>query len=289
MHKALGRGLESLLSVQSAPRASADGGETVSVVPIDKIKANRYQPRHHFNEEKLKELAHSIKVHGLAQPLLVTPTVVPGEYELIAGERRLRASKIAGLTQVPVVIRQANDKERFQISLIENIQREDLNPIEEARAYKRLSHEFELIQEELAKVLGKDRSVVANAMRLLNLPQDIQDFISSGMLSPGHGRILAGIEDENTLIELAKKIMNEKLSVRELESLASGVKDGRKTEKKKTKKTESELAHLAEELQRKFGTKVKIAGSPKKGKIEIHYYSLKELERIAAMLKTKKH
>jgi len=288
MHKALGRGLESLLSVSSAPAVVA-GGEAIVNVPVGMIKPNRYQARVEFNEHKLKELAESIRLHGLAQPLIVTPSVVPGEYELIAGERRLRASKLAGLIEVPTIVRQADDKQRFHLSLIENLQREDLNPIEEGRAYARLSKEFDVTQEDLARALGKDRSVVANSMRLLNLPQDIQDAISGGLISSGHGRILAGISDEGKLKTLADKIIREKLSVRETEKIVSDWKTVLHGVKKKISKQDAELVTLSEDLQRRFGTKVRISGKPSKGKIEIHYFTLKDLERIVSILKAKKH
>lgn len=287
MHKALGRGLESLISV-STPQVSIAGAEQVINIAPEKIKPNRYQPRTQFNELKIKELSDSIRNHGLAQPLIVTSSVVPGEYELIAGERRLRACKLAGLKEIPCIIRQANDKERFQLSLIENIQRENLNAIEEAKAYKRLNDEFDLTQENLAQIMGKDRSVVANSLRLLSLPEDIQDSISSGLLSPGHGRMLAGIEDENKIKDLAGKIITEKLTVREIEKIVADWKSVLGTVKKKLKKQDAEILKLSEDLQRRFGTKVSIAGNHKKGKIEIHYFSLKELERIVSIFKAKK-
>ncbi len=286
MHKALGRGLESLIPA-SAPTASA-GGEATTAIALDKIKPNRYQPRSTFDESKLKELSESIKQHGLAQPLLVAPSAVPGEYELIAGERRWRACRMAGLKDVAAVIRQASDKERFQLALIENIQREDLNPIEEAKAYKRLSDEFSLTQESMSQVVGKERSVIANSVRLLNLPQDIQDSISMGALSPGHGRILAGLDDSTKLKTLAARIIQEKLTVRDVEKIVADWKSVLSDVKKKVKKQDMELVKLGEEFQRKFGTKVKIVGKPSKGRIEIHYFSLKELERIVASLKGKK-
>lgn len=286
MHKALGRGLESLIpqSIKAVQK-----GEAVNTISLDKIKPSKYQSRTDFNEDKLKELAQSIKQHGLAQPLLVSPSIIPGEYELIAGERRWRASRMAGLKEVPAIVKQADDVERFELSLIENIQRENLNSIEEAKAYQRLVDEFGHTQEALAKGLGKDRSVIANTLRLLNLPEDIQEAISAGIMSAGHGRALAGIEDEKKQKLLLERILKEKLTVREIEAIVAQWKAGAGIgSKKKTKKQETELLNLAEELQRKFGTKVKIAGRSSKGRIEIHYYSLKELERIAAALKGKK-
>ena len=284
MHKALGRGLESPLPGSTA--IAEISGESVSVVRIDKIKPNRFQPRNNFNEKKLRELAESIKQHGLAQPLIVTPSAVPGEYELIAGERRLRACEIAGVNEINVIIRQASEKERFELSLIENIQRENLNPIEEAIAFKRLCSDYNLTQEELAKTMGKDRSVVANSLRLLSLLPEIQDAIVSGFLSAGHGRILAGIEDPVRQKLLAERVMNKKLSVRELEAIVSNWKAIISSKKNKKSKTESELLNLAEELQRVYGTKVKIVGRPSHGRIEMHYYSLDDLERLSNLLKS---
>jgi ParB family chromosome partitioning protein len=285
MHKALGRGLESL--IPQSVKVVKDG-DSVSLIALDKIKPNKYQARKDFNEEKINELAQSIKQHGLAQPLLVGPSAVPGEFELIAGERRWRASKIAGLKEVPVIIKVTDDKERFELSLIENIQRENLNSIEEARAYKRLCDEFGHTQEDLARGLGKDRSVVANTLRLLNLSEDIQDAISAGLVSAGHGRAIAVIEDEKKQKLLLERILKEKLTVRDIEAIVAQWKNGTGIAgKKKGKKQEAELLNLSEELQRRLGTKVKISGRPSKGKIEIHYYSLKELERISAFLKGK--
>jgi len=286
MHKALGRGLEALLQTTAASVTVA--GEAVTKLPLDKIRPNRYQARIHFDETKLQELAESIKNHGLAQPLLVAPSAVPGEYELIAGERRWRASQLAGLKDVAAIVRHVSEKERFQLSLVENIQRENLNAIEEAKAYRRLSDEFALTQEELARVIGKDRSVVANLLRLLNLPTDIQDAIAGGVISSGHGKILAGIEDENKQKQLAERVMREKLTVREIETIVADWKTVAAGIREKCKKTEAELVVLAEELQRRFGTKVGVVGKPQKGRIEIHYFSLKELERIAGLLKGKK-
>lgn len=278
MHKALGRGLESL--IPSSSPSKADAKNAVVTIAVDKIKPNKYQPRTVFNDEKLQELAESIKHHGLAQPIIVAPSMIPGEFELIAGERRWRATKLAGLKEVTAVVRQASDKEKFHLALIENIQREDLNPIEEARAYKRLHDQFHHTQEELAKVLGKDRSVVANSLRLLTLPEEVQDAIAQGVMSAGHGRMLAGIEDTDTQKELARRILVEKLTVRDIEGIVAGIKTAAKAGARKPKKMETELLHLAEDLQRRLGTKVKIVGKSTKGKIEIHYFSLKDLERI---------
>jgi ParB family chromosome partitioning protein len=275
--KALGRGLESLIPSMSSNKAQ--NGEAVITIPLSKIKPNRFQPRQKFNKEKLQELAESIKKHGLAQPILVSPSIVPGEYEIIAGERRYRASKIAGNKDIRAIVKQgADDKQRFDLALIENLQREDLDPVEEAKAYKRLTEEFNHTHENIAEIIGKDRSVISNALRLLTLPEDIQNLISEGKISSGHGRMLAGIEDEIQIRALVEQILNEKLSVRATEKIVSSKKTST------PKSQEIELIHLKEELQRKLGTKAAISGTSKKGKIEIYYYSLEELERIARQL-----
>ena len=280
--KALGRGLESLIPALAASKAPA--GEAVITIPLNKIKPNRFQPRKKFNKEKLDELADSIKARGLVQPILVAASIVPGEYEIIAGERRFRASKIAGKKDIKAIVRPAaDDKQRFDIALIENLQREDLNPIEEAIAFKRLIEEFKHTHEDVASIIGKDRSVITNALRLLSLPEDVQIMIIEGKISSGHGRMLAGIEDENRLREVVKQILSEKLSVRATEKVVSAGKSAKGT-KSPQRKQEIELIHLKEEIQRKLGTKVNISGTSKKGKIEIHYYSLEDLERIAREL-----
>ncbi|MDR3306231.1 MAG: ParB/RepB/Spo0J family partition protein [Endomicrobium sp.] len=278
--KALGRGLESLIpSINKSQR-----GESVITIPLSKIKPNRFQPRKKFNEEKLKDLADSIKKHGLAQPILVTESVLPGEYEIIAGERRFRASKLAGKKDIKAIVKQsADDKQRFGLALIENIQRENLDPIEEAKAFKRLIEEFEHTHEQIAEVIGRERSVVSNTLRLLSLPEDVQSLISEERISSGHGKMLAGIESKEEIIRIVNRILNENLSVRTVEKLVFELKPEKKAAKQK--KQEVELAQLKEELQRKFGAKVNIAGNSKKGKIEIHYSSLADLERIINELK----
>ena len=280
--KALGRGLEALIPALGANKGPA--GEAIIVIPLSKIKPNRFQPRKKFDKEKLQELADSINKHGLAQPILVSPSIAPGEYEIIAGERRFRASKLAGKKDIRAIVKQStNDKQRFDLALIENLQRADLDPVEEAFAYKRLIEEFKHTHEEIAAVVGKSRSVVSNTMRILNLPQNVQDLISEGKISSGHGRMLAGLEDEAQILALVDQILNEKLSVRGVEQKVADLKPGKK--KKEPKKQELEVLHLQEELQRKFQTKVQISGNSNKGKIEIKYFSLEDLERIAKELK----
>jgi ParB family chromosome partitioning protein len=278
--KALGRGLESLIPSLNKQVI----GETIVTIPLNKIKPNRFQPRKKFNEKKLKELADSIKKHGLAQPILVAEAIVPGEYEIIAGERRVKASKLVGNKDIRAIVKKSvDDKQRFDLALIENIQRENLDAIEEAKAFKRLIEEFEHTHDQIAEVVGKERSVISNTLRLLSLPEDVQILISEGKISSGHGRILAGIESLEEIKRIVSRILNENLSVRAVEKLAAELKPYKKITKQK--KQEIELVHLKEELQRKFGSKVNITGSSKKGKIEIHYYSLADLERIINELK----
>jgi ParB family chromosome partitioning protein len=278
--KALGRGLESLI-----PSIKKLYGENVVVtVPLNKIKPNRFQSRKKFNEKKLKDLADSIKKYGLVQPILVAASIVPGEYEIIAGERRFRASKLAGKEDIKAIVKQlADDKQSFDLALIENIQRENLDPIEEAKAFKRLIEEFKHTHDQIAEVVGKERSVISNTLRLLSLPDNVQSLISDGKITPGHGRMLAGIENSEEVIHVVNRILNENLSVRTVEKLTSELKSGKKAVKQK--KQEVELVHLKESLQIKFGSKVNITGNSKKGKIEIYYYSLVDLERIINELK----
>lgn len=276
----LGRGLDSIFN-NKAPAA-----ETVKSVPINKIKPNKYQPRKKFTSEQLSELADSIKTHGLIQPILIAETMVPGEYELIAGERRLRASKLAGMTEIKAIVRRGiTDKNRADWALIENIQRQDITPIEEAQAYKRLIEEFKHTHDEIGAIVGKNRTVITNSIRLLSLPSDVQVLIEDGTITSGHGRVLAGMEDEGQIRRALKKIMDEGLSVRAAEKLSADMKPAKKSKPKK--KPEIELENLKDELQRKFSTKANVSGTSKKGKIEIFYFSLQELERIIKQLNIK--
>jgi ParB family chromosome partitioning protein len=280
----LGRGLEAIMSPLTANQNN-DAAEKIENISIDKIKPNRHQPRTVFNEEKLQELADSIKENGLIEPIVVVRSVAPGEYELIAGERRLRASKLAGFTEIRAIIQEgASDKDKLDFALIENIQREDLNPIEEAKAYKKYSEEYKYTQEQIAKIVKKNRSVIANSMRLLNLPENIQNMISEGKISSGHGRMLASITDENKLQELVDKILNEGLTVRDIENKVSQEK-GKVTKFVVTKQQDAEILNLIDELQRVYGTKISISGNGKKGKIIFNYSNLEDLERISNILK----
>ena len=294
MGKSLGRGLDAILPKYS--NLAAGGGESVGkkdsrtttlLIPLEKIRPNKYQARKNFDEARLAELAASIKLHGLAQPIVVSALAIPGEYELIAGERRLRAAKLAGLKEVPAIVLVADDKKRFHLSLAENIQREDLNPIEEALAYKNLMKEFGYTQEEVARLVGKDRSVVANSLRLLSLPEDIQALIEDGVISAAHGRTLAGLSGEpSKQKEILKRIIDGHLTVREVEEIVGEIKKSSSSLKnKKSRRLPPEIAHLESSLESALMTKVRISGGVKKGKIVIHYYSLEELERLSRLLK----
>ena len=247
-------------------------------VKISKIVPNKEQPRKNFDEDALIELSESIKQHGVLQPILVQDR--NGYYEIIAGERRWRAAKLAGVNEVPVVVKKFTEQEIVEISLIENIQRENLNPIEEAIAYKRLLTEFQLKQDEIAERVSKSRTAVTNSMRLLKLDERVQQMVIDEKLSTGHARPLLGIEDPELQYQIANKVFDEKLSVREVEKLVKSLN----TPKKETKKPEINQAvydDMSEKLKQIMGTKVNILPkNNEKGKIEIEYYSSDELERI---------
>jgi ParB-like partition proteins len=277
----LGKGLDTLIpNNKSVLKEKKENGQ---ILPIHKVEPNREQPRRKFEEDALLELADSIKQFGIIQPLLVQQK--KDYYEIIAGERRWRAAKIAGLKEVPVIIREYSEEEVVEIALIENIQRENLNVIEEAMAYKRLLEEFSLKQDEVAERVSKSRTAVTNVMRLLKLSDRIQQMIIDEMISTGHARALLMLEDEEQQYMLANRIFDEKLSVRDVEKL---MKELKKPEKKSTtQKTEQTFLYkdLEERLKGIIGTKVNV--NPKKdgkGKIEIEYYSEEELERIFDLL-----
>ena len=262
--------------------------ENEQMVKVTQIEPNREQPRKNFKEESLNELAESIRQFGILQPLLVKKK---GErYEIIAGERRWRAAKLAGVKEVPVVVRDYTDQEIMEIALIENIQRENLNPIEEAMAYKRLLKEFNLKQDEVAERVSKSRTAVTNSMRLLKLNDRVQQMIIDDMISTGHARALLAIEDEEQQYMLANKIFDEKLSVRETEKLVKALKNPKKEEKKPEVENQFVYTNLEEQMKSLIGTKVSVhAKANGKGKIEIEYYSPDDLERIYELLMTIQH
>lgn len=286
----LGKGLDSLI----ADKVGKESKETAVVQPdtmmdIDKVEPNREQPRKNFDEDALLELSESIKQFGIIQPLIVQDRKT--YYEIIAGERRWRAAKMAGLKKVPVIIKNYTEQEIMEISLIENIQRENLNPIEEALAYKKLITEFNLKQDEVAERVSKSRTAVTNSMRLLKLNEKVQQMLIDDMLTTGHARALLAIENADEQYTLAQRIFDEKMSVRDVEKLVKKIQK-EKTEKEKESKVDLSnqqmevIYHdLEEKLKGVFGTKVSITSKDmKKGKIEIEYYSPEELDHIIEML-----
>lgn len=275
--KKLGRGLGALIPKAGMPPTEKDG---VMQIGTEKIRPNPYQPRKDFNPEKLAELVNSIKEKGILEPVILRRR--EDHYELITGERRFRAATEAGLRTIPAIIRDANDNEMLEIALIENLQREDLNPLEEAEGYKMLIEKFSLTQEDLAKKIGRDRATIANTLRLLNLPQEIKDYISKNLLTEGHGRALLSVENPVLQLTLAKKIVKRGLSVREIESAVNRLK-GEKPKLKAQK--DIHILDLEEELMELLGTKVKINHRGKRGKIEIEYYSEDEFQRILEKLR----
>lgn len=283
----LGKGLGKGIGIDSLiPPEKAKSKDAV-MIDIQKVEPNREQPRKNFDEDSLLELSDSIKQFGILQPLLVQDK--NDYYEIIAGERRWRAAKLADLKEVPVIVKKLTDQEIVEISLIENIQREDLNPIEEAVAYQRLMQEFHLKQEEIAERVSKNRSTITNSMRLLNLVPKVQQMLMEGLLTSGHARALLAIQDEESQLKLAEKIIQDHLSVREVEKAVKAIGKVPK-EKKKEKEDEAlELIfkNLEDRMKMVVGTKVNISRKDRsKGKIEIEYYSEAELERIVELIET---
>jgi ParB family chromosome partitioning protein len=277
---ALGKGLGALL-----PEFGQEESKTILICGIEEILPNRSQPRKHFDESKLQELAESIKEKGILEPLIVR-RVAEG-YELIVGERRWRAAQKIGLKEIPVLVREAEDRDALEISLIENLQREDLNPIEEAEAFRRLTEEFHISQGELSTRVGKDRTTITNAMRLLKLPPEVRNQLLQNRITSGHARAILSLETKEKQKELCLLIIKRGLSVREAEALA------KRWSKRKTRGTSSDqrkeelgsqMNSLQDSLRHHLGTKVRIAQDGKRGKIEIEYYSHEDLERIVELI-----
>ncbi|MFC4768462.1 ParB/RepB/Spo0J family partition protein [Effusibacillus consociatus] len=276
MSKRLGKGLEALL-----PQIGAE--DSVLTVKVEELRPNPYQPRREFDADKLQELADSIREHGIIQPIIVRKSF--RGYEIVAGERRLRAAKLAALEEVPVVIKDFDDRQMTEIALIENLQREDLNPMEIAEAYNNIMEKFDLTQDELAKKVGQSRSHVANFLRLLNLPIEIREYVSRGTISMGHARAILGLEDKQQQVALAKKIIEDDLSVRVVEQIVNRLAQNvpRETKKKKPEVNKT-IRQYEEKFRASLGTAVKIHSGKKRGKIEIEYYSLDDLERILNLI-----
>jgi len=279
----LGKGLEALIS---AVPESTDVSTGITTIKTDQIKPNRYQPRKLFNNEKLQELANSLKENGIIQPIIVT-TKDEGEYELIAGERRLEASKLAGFSEIPVIIRSVSPKEQLQFAIIENVQREDLTAIEEAKAYQQLNEEFKLTHAQISEIVGKDRATITNFIRLLKLSDDVQMMILNEQISSGHARAILQV-DEELRDKLSQLIIKNKLSVRKAEEEAKRIKETGTVSPSKKKKEIIEIPELKElekNLKQKFNSKVKISDNNYKGKVSFYYSSQDELNELLEKLR----
>ena len=283
----LGRGLDALIpDVKPAQTAPAEDGTSPVMLRLSLIEPNKDQPRKQFNDESIDELAQSIKQYGVIQPIIVCKK--GQRYEIVAGERRWRAARKAGLKEVPVLVREYSPEEIAEISLIENIQREDLSPIEEAKAYKQLIEDHGLTQEELAERISKSRAAIANTMRLLNLHPDVQEMLSDGRLSAGHARALLAAENEVIQLELAQKVLDDALSVRQTEDLVKFYKLQGSSGRQPIK-NDANYKELEKKMTRALGTKVKIRQSAQgKGRVEISYYTEEQLDQIFTLLNTAK-
>ena len=281
-HRALGRGLNALIpETATALLVPPDGRETQQIarLPLEKIRANPYQPRATFDQEKLQELIESVRERGIIQPVIVRPS--RDGYELVAGERRLRAAKALGWTDIPAIVRQATDRDSLELALLENIQRDDLNPIEQAKAFERLSTEFGMTQEAIAKATGKQRSSVSNTLRLLKLPEKIITAIRAGTITAGHAKALLAIEDARAQLAAFERMLAEGASVRKAEGMTHRA---RTHSSRRLRAANPEIRALEERLQHALGTKVQILHAQKRGKILIEYYSHDDLQRLTDTL-----
>ena len=286
----LGRGFAALISdmreIDSPEIATYDEkgklNQGVNEIAIELVHANPNQPRKIFNEESLNELAESIKTHGILQPLVVTK--IGDYYRIVAGERRFRAAKIAGLTVIPAIVKDLSEKEVREIALVENLQREDLNPMEEAEALYSLLTENNLTQEALAHTIGKSRPAVANSLRLLTLPVVVQAMVRDLSISTGHAKVLVSVKPAEIQVALANEVVEKKLSVRELEERIADLQREKKSPAQRVKSVSPEFKALLSDMQRVFGTKVRATGNDKKGKIVIDYYSADDLQRIYELI-----
>lgn len=271
LKRGLGKGLEALLSDNQV-----DGGG-VDSIDLSLIDSNPYQPRVDFNEEGMADLASSIREHGVIQPIIIRRN--GARYHIIAGERRVRASRMAGLAEIPAIVKEADDSQMMQLAVIENVQRQDLNPVEEASAYRRLIDEFDLTQEDVSVLVGKSRSAVANILRLNKLPADVLALVSRETISEGHARALLGLKSPEAQSKLAKEAVRRKLSVRQLEEAISRLSQVRRKTRKGSHR-DPDIVAAEDMLRRGLGTKVRISGSASSGKIEVFYYSQDDLDRI---------
>ena len=286
--RALGRGLEQLFNNENLDLATMEKtiyeestNEEIVELPIEELRPNPYQPRKIFNDEALNDLANSIKEHGVFQPIIVKNSIKG--YEIIAGERRYRASKLAGLSKIPAIIRDFSDEQMMEIALLENLQRENLNAIEEAHAYKTMLEKLNITQDQLAIKVGKSRSYVTNMLGILRLPKEVQRLVVQDKLSMGHARMLSKLEDENKIIELANRVVNEGLTVRDIEKITSSEEVAKKNKIVRKEEKSNEFKYIEELLRDKLDTKIKI----KDNKVEISFTSIADLNRILEVLNIK--
>lgn len=284
MAKGLGKGLGALIPSAAkhavTSRSSSDDKSEekgVMEIPLDQIKVNPAQPRKYFDHSAMEDLADSIKEYGILQPLVITPRGEDGKHMLIAGERRLRAAEMLGLKAVPAIVRKVDEHEKLALAIVENIQRADLNPVEEALAYQKLMDEFNLTQAEVAKRVGKSRSGIANVLRVLELPEEVREAVAGGKISLGHAKVLAGLDNAKQQEEYLERVLNQKMTVRELEQ---ATEKSRKIAKPQSQKFDPVREAQEEMLRERLGTKVQIKKTGAKGQIMIHFYSLEELQRL---------
>ncbi|MBK3496812.1 ParB/RepB/Spo0J family partition protein [Viridibacillus sp. YIM B01967] len=277
MAKGLGKGINALF-----PGESLSSNENIEHLALKDLHVNPYQPRKVFDEAAIEELAISIKEHGVLQPIIARKR--GNYYEIVVGERRFRASGIAGLTEIPAVVREMNDQQMMELAILENLQREDLTPIEEAEAYYNLMENLSLTQEQLAARLGKSRPHIANHVRLLSLPEEVRNLLTEGKITMGHGRALLGLKKKKLIPQITEKVMTQHLNVRQLEALVQSLNDNVPRETKKKVKKDIFIAEKESQLRDYFGTNVSIRKSKNKGKIEIEFFSADDLERILELL-----
>lgn len=279
----LGRGLSALFGEATEEEAGVEMSRAPKPVPVEFVHPGRYQPRRRFDEETLSGLVDSIREKGILQPLLVRrDPESSNEYEIIAGERRWRAAQLAGLHDVPVIVRELSDSDALEIALIENIQRQDLTPLEEAEGFRRLMEEFNHTQEDLGRIVGKSRSHIANMMRLLSLPDDVKDMVQNGELTAGHARALLTADDP---VGLARKVIDLGLNVRQTEELARTIEGSAKNQRKEPAEKDADLLSLEEEISEKIGLRVAIKPQGKKGTVAIHYQTLDQLDDVLRRLR----
>lgn len=275
--KGLGKGLESIIPISNIKDRSY-----VMEIDVDQLTPNLYQPRQDFDQEKLDELKESIKAHGIIQPIIVRES--PQGYEIVAGERRFKAARELGIKKIPVIIKQFNNLKTFEVSLVENLQRDDLNPIEQAFAFKRLVDEFSLTHQELAEITGKSRTFISNTIRLLNLDEWVRERVASGKISFGHAKVLLSLDDKQMQQEFGQKIIEHDLSVRDLELIVEQWEKRKEKDSLTKKQNIQYFPELEKKLIAKFGTKVNIKFNGKRGKLVIEFYSNEDLNRIANLL-----